>query len=146
MRRGSSILNISSIHSIISTHNFSVYAATKGAVDALTRSLAVELADIGIRINAIRPGWIQVESDMVQSDSDVYRGFCERVPLHRVGTVEDIVPTAVLLCSDDSAYVTGQVWTIDGGHGTLMNTAFPKGHVDGGARSEDIGEKPSRPV
>ena len=137
MHDGGAVLNISSIHSIVSTHNFSVYAATKGAMDAFTRSLAIELAEHRVRVNAIRPGWIHVEKDSVKPGTDHHRGFIDRVPMHRQGLVEDIVPTALLLCSDSASYITGQVWTIDGGHSTMMNAAYPLGHVPDGARSNE---------
>ena len=139
MHDGGAVLNISSIHSIASTHNFSVYAATKGAMDAFTRSLAIELAEHQIRVNAIRPGWIHVEKESVKGGTDHHRGFVDRVPLHRQGRVEDIVPTALLLCSDAASYITGQVWTIDGGHSTMMNAAYPLGHIPDGARSDEPG-------
>ena len=136
MPRGGAILNISSIHAVISTYNFSVYAATKGAMESLTRSLACELAERGIRINAIRPGWVRVERAVVKPDSEAHRKLVERIPIARTGKVDDIAPTAVLLCCDDTSYVTGQIWAIDGGHATMMNAAYPKGHVDGGAVSD----------
>ena len=134
---GGAVLNISSIHAIASTHNFSVYAATKGAMDAFTASLAIELAEHEIRVNAIRPGWIHVQRESVKSGTEHHRGFVDRVPMHRQGLVEDIVPTALLLCSDSASYITGQVWTIDGGHSTMMNAAYPKGHIPEGARSDE---------
>ena len=137
MSDGGAVLNISSIHAIASTHNFAVYAATKGAMDAFTRSLAIELAEKNIRVNAIRPGWIHVQRESVESGTENHRGFVDRVPMHRQGRVEDIVPTAILLCSESASYITGQVWTIDGGHSTMMNAAYPLGHIPDGARSDE---------
>ena len=131
-----SILNISSIHAGISTHNFTVYAATKGALEALTRGMAIELAEKKIRVNAIRPGWIGIEKDLLNEGMAEYDLFCERIPAGRKGKVEDIVPAALLLCSEEASYVTGQVWSIDGGHNAVLNTAFPRGHIDGGARDD----------
>lgn len=137
MKDGGAILNISSIHAIVSTYNFSAYAATKGAMDALTRSLAIELAERAIRVNAIRPGWIDVSQSDAALRSEHAERFRERVPLRRHGETVDIVPTAVLLCSNEASYITGQVWTIDGGHSTMMNSAYPRGHVPSGALSDE---------
>ena len=133
MPRGSAVLNISSTHACTTTHNFGVYAASKGGLEALTRSMAVELAVLGIRANAIRLGWIQVARDRVDPDDPAYEQICARFPLGRPGEVADVVPTALHLCSDDAAWITGAVVVVDGGHGITLNTAFPHGHVEGGA-------------
>ena len=136
MPRGSAVLNISSTHACTTTHNFGVYAASKGGLEALTRSMAIELAALGIRANAIRLGWIQVARDRVGPDDPAYERICARFPLGRPGEVADVVPTALHLCSDDAAWITGAVVVVDGGHGITLNTAFPHGHVAGGARGQ----------
>ncbi|MFH1905150.1 MAG: 3-oxoacyl-ACP reductase family protein [bacterium] len=128
------ILNISSIHAVKSTYNFSCYAASKGGMESLTRAMALELGEHGIRVNALRPGLIQVERDMILAEEQ-YRKMCERIPLRRAGKVEDTVPAAIFFCSEDSSYISGQILAIDGGHEVILNTAFPKGHVSGGAVS-----------
>jgi NAD(P)-dependent dehydrogenase (short-subunit alcohol dehydrogenase family) len=97
--------------------------------------MAIELGDRGIRVNALRLGWIQVERDRVAPESREYELFSARVPLGRAGEVEDVVPVAVFLSSEEASYVTGQVWGVDGGHEAVLSTAFPRGHVDGGARA-----------
>jgi len=128
------ILNISSSHALVTTFNFSIYAASKGGMEALTRSMAIEFGGRAIRVNTLRLGAIQVERDRLDPDDPAHALICERIPLGRLGEVEDVAPVAVLLCSDDASFITGQVIAVDGGHEIMLNTAFPKGHVDGGAR------------
>ena len=135
MPAGGAILNISSIHAYVTTFNFAVYAASKGGLEALTRAMAVELGEKGIRVNALRLGWIQVERDYIDSSDPVYKPICDRIPLRRLGEVDDVVSTAIHLCSSDSSYITGQVLAIDGGQEVIFNTVFAKGHVEGGATS-----------
>ncbi len=130
-REKGSILNISSIHAVTTTFNFSCYAASKGGMEALTRSLAVELGEHGIRVNALRPGWIRVERDGTPS-AERYQKMCERIPLRRAGKTEDLVSIAVLLSSGEASYITGQIIGVDGGHEMALNTAYPKGQVRGG--------------
>ena len=131
--RGGAILNISSVHAARTTHHFAAYAATKGGMEALTRALAVELGPHRIRVNALRLGWIQVERDQIDAADPAYRLICERIPVGRPGSVEDVVPIAALVCSDDTPYLTAAVIPLHGGHEATLNTAFAKGHVDGGA-------------
>ena len=131
-RRGC-ILNISSLHAVRTIANFSGYAASKGGVEALTRSMALELGEFGVRVNGLRIGWIQVERDYVAPGSSGYRKASERIPLGRAGEVEDVVPAAIFLCSEDAGYISGQVLGIDGGHEVVLNTAFPKGFLKKGA-------------
>ena len=127
MPEGGSILNISSIHALRTTFRFSLYSATKGGVEALTRSLALELGPRRIRVNALRLGWIQVERDRLEPGAEVYERACERIPLGRPGEVADVVPLALLLCSADGGYVTGQVFGIDGGQEVTLNAPYPTG-------------------
>ncbi len=133
---GGAILNISSIHAHLTTYNFSAYAASKGGMEALTRSLAVELAGKGIRVNALRVGWIVVEREPFGPDDPSYEAVCARIPVGRVGQVEDVGPTAVHLCCDDSSFITGAVLAVDGGAEIMINSPFPKGFVEDGARKE----------
>ena len=133
---GGVILNISSIHARVTTYNFSVYAASKAGVEALTCNLAVEFSDRNIRVNALRPGWIVVEREPFDVDDPTYEDVCARIPLHRPGQVEDLVPSAIHLCCDDASFITGQMLGIDGGAAVMMNSPFPKGFVEGGAWEE----------
>jgi NAD(P)-dependent dehydrogenase (short-subunit alcohol dehydrogenase family) len=90
------------------------YDATKGAIEALTRALALELAPYGIRVNAVAPGSINVAPPGTVSD-DVLRSRGETIPLGRVGTPEDLAPVYAFLASDDARYITGVVVAVDGG-------------------------------
>ena len=114
---GGSIINISSIASTTAPATASVYSATKGAVDTLTKSLAKELGPRKIRVNAINPGMVVTEG--VQSsgleDSDFRRDIESRTPLGRIGQVEDIAPAAVFFASSDSSWITGETLVIAGG-------------------------------
>jgi NAD(P)-dependent dehydrogenase (short-subunit alcohol dehydrogenase family) len=127
MPDGGAILNISSIHAVRTTFRFSIYAATKGGVEALTRSLSLELSPRRIRVNALRLGWIQVERDRLEPGEETYQRACERIPLGLPGEVADVVPMALLLCSPDGGYVTGQVVGIDGGQEIALNAPYPTG-------------------
>ena len=144
MPRGAVILNISSIHATTTTYNFALYAASKGGMEALTRSLAIELGDKQIRVNAIRPGWINVERDRSDPSDPSYKLVTERIPIHRLGGVEDVVPSAILLCSDESGFTTGAVLPIDGGAGFVLNSPFPKGYVEGGAVVDEFHSLPGK--
>ena len=133
MPPNAAILNISSVHARITTYNFSAYAASKGGMEALTRALAIELGEKNIRVNALRVGWVVVEREPFEKTDPAYKDACARIPLGRIGKVEDIVPSTVHLCCDDSAWITGQVLGIDGGAEIIINSPFAKGFVDGGA-------------
>ena len=114
---GGNIINISSVVSTIAPPNTSVYSATKGAVDAVTKSLAKELGPRKIRVNSINPGLVITEG--VQGagfeGSDFQKDFEAKAPLGRVGRPEDIAPAAVFLASNDSAWLTGETLVISGG-------------------------------
>jgi len=90
------------------------YAASKGGLIALTKTIAKELASRNVRANAIAPGFIQ--TDMTAKLSDEVKGeMLKFVPLGKFGTVQDVANLALFLVSDDSAYITGQVVQVDGG-------------------------------
>jgi len=112
-RRGS-IINISSVAAEFGSRGQVNYAASKGGIDALTRTLAKELAARKVRVNAVSPGMI--ETDM----SEVVRGLAGDqlktiIPLRRVGQPEEIAKVVTFLASDDASYMTGQVLRVDGG-------------------------------
>ncbi len=94
-----------------------VYSATKGAVDAITKSLAKELGPRKIRVNAINPGMVLTEGVQTAGldQSDFRKDLESRTPLGRIGKVEDIAPAAVFFASNDSAWITGETLVIAGG-------------------------------
>jgi 3-oxoacyl-[acyl-carrier protein] reductase len=114
---GGSIVNISSVTATWTPPGASVYSATKAAVNALTQSLAKELAPRRIRVNAISPGMVETEGLHAAgiAESDFRKQHELEVPLGRIGQPQDIAPAAVYLASTDSAWVTGETLTIAGG-------------------------------
>jgi len=114
---GGSIINISSLVSTLAFPNASVYSGTKGAVDAITRSLASELGPRKIRVNAIRPGMVATEGTHAAGieDSDMQKQTLAKTPLGRLGQPDDIAGTAVFLASADSSWITGETFVISGG-------------------------------
>lgn len=114
---GGSIINISSTASSITPPNTVVYTATKGAVDAITRTLAKELGPRNIRVNAINPGMVETEGVVSGGfNQGEFRNTIEaQTPLGRIGQTKDIAPAAVFLASADSAWITGETLRIAGG-------------------------------
>jgi 3-oxoacyl-[acyl-carrier protein] reductase len=116
---GGSVVNIGSVVSTAAPPNWSVYSATKAAVDAVTRSLAKELGPRKIRVNSINPGLVETEgttsAGTTADDSDIRKGYESQSPLGRVGQPRDIAPAAVYLASPDSAWVTGETLYVAGG-------------------------------
>jgi 3-oxoacyl-[acyl-carrier protein] reductase len=117
--KGGSVINISSLASTKATPNATVYSATKGALDTVTRNLANELGSRKIRVNSINPGMVVTEGTValgVTDPGNELRNFMEaNTPLGRIGQPDDIGPAAVFLASDDSAWVTGETWVVAGG-------------------------------
>lgn len=122
LRQGrGAILNISSIAAIRVPYPYFIYIVSKAGVNALTRSLAVEYADKGIRVNAIMPGLI--DTPLITPLKVLYGGDMERmkreraaiVPMKRMGEGWDIAYAALFLVSDEAKYITGQVLAVDGG-------------------------------
>lgn len=114
---GASIINVSSIASKSPVTGSTVYSATKGAVDVLTRSLALELGPKKIRVNTLAPGVTDTEGvRALAEDGPEFRSYAvSRTPLGRVGTVEDIASAALFLASDDSRWITGEEILVGGG-------------------------------
>jgi 3-oxoacyl-[acyl-carrier protein] reductase len=115
---GGSIINISSIVSTLAIPESSVYSGTKGAVDAITRSLASELGPRGIRVNAIRPGMVETEGTHSAgiAESEMRKQVEAQTPLRRIGQPQDIAGAAVFLASDASSWITGETFVISGGY------------------------------
>ncbi len=115
---GGSIINISSIvSSTFAPANAAVYSATKGAVDAVTRSLSKELGPRKIRVNAINPGMVETEGvhSAGIAESEMRTQVEAQTPLGRIGQPQDIAPAAVFLASEDSSWITGETIFIAGG-------------------------------
>jgi 3-oxoacyl-[acyl-carrier protein] reductase len=108
------IINISSVAAEHTNPGQTNYAASKGAVNAFTRGLAVELASRGVTVNAVAPGFIETEmTEAVRNKAgDLIK---KMIPMRRLGLPEDIARVAVFLASEESSYMTGQVLTVDGG-------------------------------
>ncbi len=112
-----SIVNTSSLIAVSGGINVPAYAATKGGLTQLTRSMCNDLAQYGIRVNAIGPGWVKTEmTEALQNNPERYDAISARIPLGRWATPEDLAGLAVFLASEASAYITGQVIFIDGGY------------------------------
>lgn len=110
------IINIGSVMSRIARPNISSYVATKHAVTGLTRSLAVELADKGICVNGIAPGYFGTEfNEPLMADAAFTQMVEERTPVGRWGRPEEIAGAAIFLSSDAASYVTGHMLFVDGG-------------------------------
>jgi len=114
---GGSIVNIGSLASSLTPPTAVVYNATKGAVDAITRTLAKELGPRKIRVNAIRPGMVITDGVLAAGfdQSDFRKALESQTPLGRIGETQDIAPAAVFFASDDSKWVTGETLLIAGG-------------------------------
>ncbi len=112
--RSGRIINLSSIVAETGNTGQTNYAATKGGVEALTRSLARELGSRGITVNAVAPGFIETEMTR-DLPSDFVQGLQAQIPLGRMGSVEDVAQAVRFLASDDAAYITGQVLRVSGG-------------------------------
>jgi NAD(P)-dependent dehydrogenase (short-subunit alcohol dehydrogenase family) len=113
---GGSVVTMSSVTAQRGTLRGLPYVAAKGGVDAMTRTLAVEWADRGMRVNAVAPGY--VETDMTEGlrhHESLREMVLRKVPAGRFGTAEEIAALVTFLVSDVSAYITGQILTADGG-------------------------------
>ena len=114
---GGSIINIGSLASSLTPPTAVVYNATKGAVDAITRTLEKELGPQKIRVNSINPGMVVTEGAVAGgfTEGDIRKMLETQTPLGRIGQTEDIAPAAVFFASPDSAWISGETLLIAGG-------------------------------
>lgn len=113
---GGSIVNISSIASLVGIPLLSAYAASKGAIDALTRSIAIDYASDGIRCNVVNPGLIDTPmAAPLMANSEQLGSILSHYPIRRAGKPEEVASMVLYLASDESAWVTGGTFRIDGG-------------------------------
>jgi NAD(P)-dependent dehydrogenase (short-subunit alcohol dehydrogenase family) len=110
------IVNIASLSTFVAFQEVAAYGASKAAVGALTRSLAVEWATSGVCVNAIAPGIIPTDLNRSLLESARGRELILRTPMHRFGTADEVVGAALYLASDASAFTTGQIIPVDGGY------------------------------
>ena len=116
VQRGGSIINIESILSFRQVPQIAIYAASKAGLTQLTRSMALELARHGIRVNGIAPGYFSTEINTGFFETDAGQAMIKRIPQRRLGNVEDLDGALLLLASDASRYMTGTTLVVDGGH------------------------------
>jgi len=117
-QNGGTIINLSSVVSTLAVPEGAVYSGTKGAVDAITRSLAAELGSRKIRVNAIRPGMVETEGlhSAGITESDMRKQVEAGTPLGRIGQPRDIASAAVFLASNESSWITGETFLVSGGY------------------------------
>lgn len=115
---GGAIVNLSSIAGQVGMAGASVYAASKHAVEGLTRSAALEGAAAGVRVNAVAPGPVQTGmlDRFVGGDADAKAGLLAMMPARRAGSPEEIAETIAFLAGDQARYLTGQIVAVDGGY------------------------------
>lgn len=113
--RGGVIISVSSVLGEVPVERLGVYAATKAGVNQLTKTMALEWADRGVRVNAIAPGWVETDfsNDLLASRHG--ESLKADIPMGRVATPDDITGAALFLASDASRYVTGAILPVDGG-------------------------------
>lgn len=123
------IVTVSSVNAWFGMPESVAYATSKGAVMQLTKSMAMALADHGIRVNAVGPGTIETHmSEGLTKDALLLERVVQRTPLGRVGKPEEIAAVVAWLASDQASYVTGQTIYADGGR---MSLNLTRGHADG---------------
>ncbi len=116
LERGSgAIVNVSSVHARAGFERIVAYSASKGAIDAMTRSLAVEWAARGVRVNGLAPGYFRTDLSSGLLESAWGEEIVRRVPMGRVGAPAELAPAAAFLVSPESSYMTGSIMTVDGG-------------------------------
>jgi NAD(P)-dependent dehydrogenase (short-subunit alcohol dehydrogenase family) len=115
-REYGSIINIASLSTFVALYEVAAYCASKAAVASLTKSLAIEWGQRGVRINAIAPGVFRTPlNEKLLDETERGREFLVRTPMRRFGNVEELAGAAIFLASDAASFVNGEVLTVDGG-------------------------------
>jgi NAD(P)-dependent dehydrogenase (short-subunit alcohol dehydrogenase family) len=115
-RGNGSIINVASVAALVATPELAPYGASKAAVLSLSKTLAVEWGGLGIRVNALCPGWTRTDLNVdLWNDEQISTAMMERVPLGRWADALEMVGPALFLASDASSYMTGQALVVDGG-------------------------------
>jgi NAD(P)-dependent dehydrogenase (short-subunit alcohol dehydrogenase family) len=111
------VINLASVLGAVGLPGYALYAATKGGVIALTRTLGVEWARHNVQVNAIAPGWFVTDmNEAAFADPRIHERLTRDIPMRRTGRLEEIGPLAVFLASAASDFMTGQTIFLDGGH------------------------------
>lgn len=110
------VVNISSIWSVVAKERRLAYAASKSAMNGVTRTLAIELGEHGILVNAIAPGYVNTELTSQNNSPEQIQLISNSIPLHRLAEPEEIAEMVAFLCSEKNSYMTGQVLVVDGGY------------------------------
>lgn len=110
------IVNITSIWAHVAREKRGAYAATKAALSAVTRNLAVETAACGILVNAVSPGFVATELTRTNNSPSEIAAICAKIPLGRLAEPAEIAQVVAWLCSDLNTYITGQTLIVDGGY------------------------------
>ena len=115
-RESGSIINIASLSTFVALYEVAAYSASKAAVASLTKSLAIEWSNHGVRVNAIAPGVFRTPlNEKLLDETERGREFLLRTPMKRFGRVEELAGAAIFLASDAASFVTGEILTVDGG-------------------------------
>ena len=116
-RQGGTIVNICSLTSFVGVPTATAYTSSKSGLLGMTRALASEWAKKNIRVNGIAPGYFRTRlTEVFYEDGEWAKSMLEKIPMSRFGHLQDLIGPTVFLCSEASAYMTGQVITIDGGY------------------------------
>jgi NAD(P)-dependent dehydrogenase (short-subunit alcohol dehydrogenase family) len=113
---GGDIVNIASILGLRAASNLAAYAISKAGVIHMTKALALEWARYGIRVNALAPGYVETEINDEFFKTDAGEKLIKRVPMRRIGQLQDLDAPFRLLAHGASRYMTGTIITVDGGH------------------------------
>jgi 3-oxoacyl-[acyl-carrier protein] reductase len=116
-RRSGAIVSISSVAAIVSVPGRGPYSAAKGAISSITRTMAAEYAEVGIRVNAVAPGSIRTAlvEQGIRDGSIVLEGLLSEIPMRRQGSPEEVAAVVRFLTGPDASYITGQTIVVDGG-------------------------------